>query len=84
MALAALGHVIPSLADKAELARIGRYCAESMHVLNAIAGPHDAEATPSYGTDTLGDFYARFAKEGLAGPAPTRCAERSLQIDSDP
>jgi divinyl chlorophyllide a 8-vinyl-reductase len=57
--LGALGGVIPSLADKAELARIGRYYAtESMLVWNAAAGRYDAQATPGTGTETLFDFYA--------------------------
>jgi divinyl chlorophyllide a 8-vinyl-reductase len=66
--LRTLGHVVPSLADKAELARIGRYYAtESMLVRDAATGAYDAEATPSYGSDTLRDFYARVLREGLQG-----------------
>lgn len=58
--LSLLGRVIPTLADKAELARIGRYYAtESMLVLDPVSGRYDADATPSTGTDTLFDFYAR-------------------------
>ncbi len=58
--LGGLGHVIPALAAKAELARIGRYYAtESMLVLNPETGRYDAGATPSTGADTLFDFYAR-------------------------
>jgi divinyl chlorophyllide a 8-vinyl-reductase len=58
--LGALGSVIPPLADKAELARIGRYYAtESMLVLDPATGRYDAAATPSTGTETLFDFYAR-------------------------
>ena len=58
--LAALGRVVPALAAKAELARIGRYYAtESMLVLDAASGRYDAEATPSTGTNTLFDFYAK-------------------------
>jgi divinyl chlorophyllide a 8-vinyl-reductase len=54
-----LGRFIPTLADKAELARIGRYYAtESMLVWDAQAGVYDAAATPSTGTQTLFDFYA--------------------------
>ena len=57
--LAALGRVVPALAAKAELARIGRYYAtESMLVWDAGAGRYDAEATPSTGTETLADHYA--------------------------
>jgi len=57
--LGGLGRWIPSLAAKAELARIGRYYAtESMLVLNPETGRYDAAATPSTGSDTLFDFYA--------------------------
>jgi divinyl chlorophyllide a 8-vinyl-reductase len=68
--LSLLGRVSPSLAEKAEFARIGRYYAsESMLVLNPATGLYDAEATPSTGTRTLFDFYA----DVLAGaPAPER------------
>ncbi len=56
--LGAAGRVVPSLADKAELARIGRYYAtESMLVLDPATGRYDAAATPSTGTETLWDFY---------------------------
>ena len=54
-----LGRVFPVLADKAELARIGRYYAtESMLVLDAATGRYDADATPSTGSDTLVEFHA--------------------------
>ena len=57
--LSFLGRFIPALADKAELARIGRYYAtESMLVWDAEAGVYDAPATPSAGTQTLFNFYA--------------------------
>jgi divinyl chlorophyllide a 8-vinyl-reductase len=57
--LSFLGRFIPALADKAELARIGRYYAtESMLVWDAQAGVYDAAATPSTGTQTLFNFYA--------------------------
>ena len=63
-----LGWLVPSLPDKAELARIGRYYGtESMLVWDAAAGRYDAEATPSFGSDTLRDFYARVLAEGMAG-----------------
>lgn len=66
--LAALGHVMPALAAKAELARIGRYYAtESMLVLDARTGRYDAAATPSTGRETLSDFYAGLA-HGAALP----------------
>jgi divinyl chlorophyllide a 8-vinyl-reductase len=56
------------LKDKAEFARIGRYyTSESMLVLNPSTGQYDADATPSYGIDTLRDFYSRVLKGGLEG-----------------
>lgn len=57
-----LGKLVPSLAEKAELVRIGRYYAtESMLVWDAEYGRYDANGTPSYGTDTLTDFYRKLA-----------------------
>jgi divinyl chlorophyllide a 8-vinyl-reductase len=51
------GRVIPSLAAKAQLARIGRYYAtESMLVWTGAR--YDAEATPEFGSDRLEDHYA--------------------------
>jgi divinyl chlorophyllide a 8-vinyl-reductase len=62
-ALGAMGRVSPALADKAELAKIGRYYAtESMLVLDPATGRYDAAATPSTGRETLFDFYARCIK----------------------
>ena len=62
------GHVIPPLAKKAELARIGRYYAtESMLVLDPVTGRYDADATPSTGTETLFDYYASLVS-GAAAP----------------
>jgi divinyl chlorophyllide a 8-vinyl-reductase len=56
--LGTLGHVLPALAAKAELARIGRYYAsESMLVWDAQQGRYDAQATPSHGSQTLADHY---------------------------
>jgi divinyl chlorophyllide a 8-vinyl-reductase len=61
--LGALGRVWPSLADKAELARIGRYYAtESMLVWDPVSERYDAAATPSAGQETLFDFYARLLR----------------------
>lgn len=55
-----VGKVVPAAARKAEFARIGRYYAtESMLVWDAKTGRYDAEATPSFGADTLTDHYAR-------------------------
>lgn len=66
--LGTVGRVLPALAAKAELARIGRYYAtESMLVLDALSGRYDAAATPSTGSETLFDFYARLVS-GAAAP----------------
>lgn len=63
LVLGTLGRVSPALADKAELARIGRYYAtESMLVLDQATGRYDEAATPSTGTETLYDYYARLIK----------------------
>jgi divinyl chlorophyllide a 8-vinyl-reductase len=61
--LALASRVAPRLADKAEFARIGRYYAtESMLVLDAASGRYDADATPSTGSDTLREHYARLLR----------------------
>ncbi len=66
--LGTMGRVLPALAAKAELARIGRYYAtESMLVLNPQTGRYDAAATPSTGTETLFDYYADLV-HGAAAP----------------
>ncbi|WP_293860282.1 NAD(P)H-binding protein [uncultured Alsobacter sp.] len=58
--LGALGRFNARLAEKAELARIGRYYAtESMLVLDPETRRYDADATPSTGTRTLLDHYRR-------------------------
>jgi divinyl chlorophyllide a 8-vinyl-reductase len=58
-----LGKVIPALADKAELAKIGRYYAsESMLVWDANAQRYDADLTPSHGKQTLFDAYDEWVK----------------------
>jgi divinyl chlorophyllide a 8-vinyl-reductase len=68
--LEVLGRVVPALADKAELARIGRYYAtQSMLVLNPQTRRYDAAATPSTGTETLFDFYQRLVN---GAPLPER------------
>ncbi|MGR3274081.1 NAD(P)H-binding protein [Acaryochloris marina NIES-2412] len=52
--------IVPSVAAKAELARIGHYYAtESMLVLDTETGLYDADATPETGTDTLFEYYQR-------------------------
>lgn len=61
--LGVFGKVFPKAAEKAELAKIGRYYAtESMLSLNPETGHYDAAATPSTGADSLFDFYARVVK----------------------
>ncbi len=56
--LRAGGWLAPALADKAELAKIGRYYAtESMLVWDAASRRYDADATPSFGTQTLFEHY---------------------------
>jgi len=68
--LGVLGRVVPVLADKAELARIGRYYAtQSMLVLNPQTDRYDAAATPSTGTETLLDFYTHLVN---GAPIPER------------
>ena len=61
--LSALGKLSSFLADKAELARIGRYYAtESMLVWDEKTGRYDADATPSSGSDTLWAHYQSLVK----------------------
>jgi len=67
------GRVVPALAAKAELARIGRYYAtESMLVWDAAAGRYDEQATPSWGGQTLWDHYAALVR----GDTPHSDTER--------
>ena len=73
--LGTLGRLRPALAEKAELARIGRYYAtESMLVLDPATGRYDAAATPSTGTDTLFEFYARL----VAGEASVERGDHAV------
>jgi divinyl chlorophyllide a 8-vinyl-reductase len=66
--LAVLGRLAPSLARKAELARIGRYYAtESMLAVNPRTGQYDAAETPTTGTEHLSDFY-RSVLAGATAP----------------
>lgn len=63
-----LSKLFPNLEDAAEFGKIGRYyAAESMLVLDPKTQQYDADATPSYGTDTLEAFFDRCAREGMAG-----------------
>ncbi|XP_015873099.3 divinyl chlorophyllide a 8-vinyl-reductase, chloroplastic [Ziziphus jujuba] len=60
--------IFPSMEDAAEYGKIGRYyAAESMLVLDAETGEYSAEQTPSYGKDTLEEFFERVLREGMAG-----------------
>ncbi|ULB11417.1 NAD(P)H-binding protein [Cereibacter azotoformans] len=73
--LSTLGRVVPKLRDKAELARIGRYYAtESMLVLDPATGRYDADATPSFGQETLEEFYTRL----LRGEATVDLGEHAV------
>jgi divinyl chlorophyllide a 8-vinyl-reductase len=70
--------VVPSLGEKAEYARIGRYYAtESMLVLNPETGRYDAAATPSTGCDTLFDHYAAVLAGGAPGDQASDLVARS-------
>lgn len=67
-ALGLASRLVPPLATKAELARIGHYYAtESMLVLDPATGRYDAAMTPETGTDTLFDHY-RAILSGKAAP----------------
>ncbi|MEI6642807.1 MAG: NAD(P)H-binding protein [Novosphingobium sp.] len=67
-ALGLAGRLVPSLATKAELARIGHYYAtESMLVLDPETGQYSAALTPETGTRTLFDHY-RAILAGEAAP----------------
>jgi len=73
--LGVMGRVLPPLAAKAELARIGRYYAtESMLVLNPDTGRYDAAATPSTGRQTLFEHYADL----LQGRAATERGDHAV------
>jgi divinyl chlorophyllide a 8-vinyl-reductase len=73
--LGTAGRVLPLLAAKAELARIGRYYAtESMLVLDPSSGRYDAAATPSTGSQTLFDHYERL----LSGSATNERREHAV------
>lgn len=62
-----LGRVIPSLRDKAELARIGRYYGtESMLVINPDSGQYDQALTPSWGQRSLREHYRQLIQGQIA------------------
>lgn len=60
--------IFPSLEDAAEFGKIGRYyAAESMLILDPETGEYSAEKTPSYGKETVEEFFERVLREGMAG-----------------
>ncbi|PSC69840.1 divinyl chlorophyllide a 8-vinyl-chloroplastic isoform A [Micractinium conductrix] len=60
--------VVPGAKDAAEFGKIGKYYAvESMLVWDPVEGKYLPDATPSYGKDTLEDFFKKAVKEGLKG-----------------
>ncbi|XP_044484646.1 divinyl chlorophyllide a 8-vinyl-reductase, chloroplastic-like [Mangifera indica] len=60
--------IFPAIEDAAEFGKIGRYyAAESMLILDPETGEYSAEKTPSYGKDTLEEFFERVLREGMAG-----------------
>ncbi|KAF5738696.1 divinyl chlorophyllide a 8-vinyl-reductase chloroplastic [Tripterygium wilfordii] len=66
--LDSLVKVFPAMEDAAEFGKIGRYyAAESMLLLDPETGEYSAEKTPSYGKDTLEDFFDEVLREGMAG-----------------
>ena len=66
--LQGLSRLFPALQDTAEFGRIGRYyAAESMLVWDEQRQRYDADATPSYGNDTLEQFFERVVRDGMAG-----------------
>ena len=67
-ALNVVGKLVPAVAGKAELARIGRYYAtESMLVWDAASNQYDEERTPSHGKQTLFDSYDKWVN-GVDAP----------------
>jgi divinyl chlorophyllide a 8-vinyl-reductase len=69
------GRIFPRLADKAELARIGRYYAtESMLVWDAAKQHYDADATPEFGEDRLIDYHAKL----LSGEATVNLGDHAM------
>lgn len=63
-----LARKVPSLQDTAEFGKIGRYyAAESMLVWDDRLQRYDADATPSYGSETLEQFFDRVVRDGMEG-----------------
>ncbi|MEM9852193.1 MAG: NAD(P)H-binding protein, partial [Pseudomonadota bacterium] len=64
--MAMIGTVVPPLAPKAELARIGAYYGtESMLVWDAARRRYDADATPEVGRDRLCDHFSAMVSGAL-------------------
>ncbi|MFN3605676.1 MAG: epimerase, partial [Cypionkella sp.] len=63
-ALSTLGRIAPRLAEKANLARIGRYYGTESMLLWDGQG-YSADATPEFGSDTLQAHYAALLKGDL-------------------
>lgn len=60
-----LAKLFPALEDSAEFAKIGKYYAtESMLVWDPKTGQYVADATPSYGNDTLEEFFRKAVQDG--------------------
>lgn len=60
--------IFPGLEDAAEFGKIGRYyAAESMLILDPETGEYSSDKTPSYGKDTLEEFFEKVLREGMAG-----------------
>ena len=56
-ALSTLSRIMPSFRDSGVCATGRYYATESMLVWDAEKERYDADATPEYGSDTLGAFY---------------------------
>lgn len=60
-----LAGIFPQLEDAAEFAKIGKYYAvESMLVWDPETEQYVSDATPSYGNDTLEEFFRKAVEEG--------------------
>ncbi|KAL1803815.1 hypothetical protein ACET3Z_032462 [Daucus carota] len=63
-----INQIFPGMEDAAEFGKIGTYyAAESMLILDPEMGEYNADKTPSYGKDTLEEFFKRVLREGMAG-----------------
>ncbi len=66
--LEGLSRSVPALQYTAKYGCIGRYyAAESMLIWNEERQRYDADATPSYGKNTLEHFFERVVREGISG-----------------